>query len=738
MELQQRRQQTKPSAEAAAPAAHSASPEALPPSALGSSGSLVDELLAAAGGPAAAGRPRPKPLPHQAQLEASYGRSFGDVQAYYGDPALQAGLAALGAQAAARGDEVVFATASPSPQLVAHELGHLVQQSPASGPASSGVDLEQDAAQAAGRASVGQPAQVQGSAAPSLQKAPLTGDPREIAAQADAAGNTTVFGASHQPVSIDQAHGYQAQNAPVGGMSTAQSVQIRRDASNPLKARSRPPVLALYGQVPAEQGGTAITAIDGTVQAPRVTETADPQAIYINNQPTSDDVIQQGIGDCYFMSAVIAMASRDPGRVKNQVVPDGAGGANVTLFRWVKDADYDLFEMVKSALNVNIPNPYYHYEPVVVNASRSLIHWVDAAGADYGLRSAGFRVAPTPKEESSWWAAIQGSTLEVHREDTYDLALWVALLEKAFARFSEEHGQYGGASAGGQGGAGTTTSGYSNIDGGWSHQAFAVLYGRQAEGFDQDQTAYTPGANPLVTNWPALQKLMLLQGVGDQARPGDQTAPLITVTSMVFQVAQRLVAQIAHVRGDAALRDELDAATWTDLDDLDAKTQTYVSTQLEADMTAMGEAAKKVAALDASKHAALFDATKPRPIRALMELVTTLTNAGTDNSTGQRWIYGNHVYGVLSTDFVSVFGTPVSLSAVAPLIPPEQMPMFLAMIDPAASTIKLRNPHHGNEPNPENNGPADRKDDGVFTLSMEQFFTVFTSVEGGVVPRTGA
>lgn len=77
----------------------------------------------------------PREVPHRRRMEAAFGTDFGDVAAHVGDGPARAGLAAMSAEAAARGDRVAFRDASPSPETVAHELAHVVQQRPAEGPA---------------------------------------------------------------------------------------------------------------------------------------------------------------------------------------------------------------------------------------------------------------------------------------------------------------------------------------------------------------------------------------------------------------------------------------------------------------------------------------------------------------------------------------------------------------------------------------------------------------------------
>lgn len=94
----------------------------------------------------------PQELPYRVEMEQSFGRPLGHVQAYTG---ADRELAPHGAQALATGNVVAFADARPSPALVAHEVTHAVQNeqagtaaSMASGvvaPRDSGAEAEADA-----------------------------------------------------------------------------------------------------------------------------------------------------------------------------------------------------------------------------------------------------------------------------------------------------------------------------------------------------------------------------------------------------------------------------------------------------------------------------------------------------------------------------------------------------------------------------------------------------------------
>jgi len=67
------------------------------------------------------------PIPHKAEMESAFGTSFDGVKATSGAASAKANEA-LGAKAFTAGDTVAFGSPSPSKELVAHELTHVVQQ----------------------------------------------------------------------------------------------------------------------------------------------------------------------------------------------------------------------------------------------------------------------------------------------------------------------------------------------------------------------------------------------------------------------------------------------------------------------------------------------------------------------------------------------------------------------------------------------------------------------------------
>ncbi len=96
---------------------------------------------------------QPSPLPHRERMEQAFGRSFADVVAFRDDQA-SAALAAGGARAVALDHRVAFRDPDPAPELVAHELAHVVQHDAAGDPGDQ-AGRETEAAQVAGPAAAG-------------------------------------------------------------------------------------------------------------------------------------------------------------------------------------------------------------------------------------------------------------------------------------------------------------------------------------------------------------------------------------------------------------------------------------------------------------------------------------------------------------------------------------------------------------------------------------------------------
>jgi hypothetical protein len=125
----------------------------------------------------------------------------------------------------------------------------------------------------------------------------------------------------------------------------------------------------------------------------------------------------------------------------------------------------------------------------------------------------------------------------------------------------------------------------------------------------------------------------------------------------------------------------------------------------------------------------------------MMDLVLNVRNLGTDNSVGQRNVYAAHAYNVIGVHFVNTAGEAVALQSV----PSASRPAMFPQVDCDVSTIRLRNPHHGNEPDrtgenhptrPGDGTPSGAASDGIFTMSVNEFFRNFNTLDSGVFPTT--
>ncbi len=573
----------------------------------------------------------------------------------------------------------------------------------------------------------------------------ITGNPTDIApvVTTNLDGTQTVDerGTTHTAPTLADASNHTAAPAAADG-ATSSFVDIIRDASSPIESMDAPETAALYREAGSAQTGfSPVSGFHGTMAAPAIEEVANND-LFIEGEPSPGDVEQSGIGDCYFMALMISMAARDPGKIEQIMTPDGSGGATVLMW-----------QRVETPAATPGGAPTVSYQQVAVQVSNQLAYDRSRASAlgtataderrgnghgGFVVRGAQLRAAPTPLEKA-WWAELNADTLEVHRRDVYQIARWAPLLEKAFARQSEVSGQYGGAN---RADANTSTGnvGYEIIDGGLAFDAMFVFYGPDADpagpnagNAHETNTNWTPGSNVVLTNQAAMNDLILLQGRGDHQQPGDTTAPVLTAGTTTSAYMPRLTAAIAAAQADPDWAN-LAATTQNDCLAVSTAIATWTSatgTARATAQTAVGNAC--VTAADPTTNADLHDAARSAPLVAMLELLADVRNEGTDNSSGQRNIYGNHEYSVVNVSFKDSAGAEVPLSST-PIA--NRAPLF-ATVDALGSIVTLRNPHHTNEPDIHNSGtPADGTDDGVFTMNLDQFFRNFTTVDAALFPVT--
>ena len=810
-----------------------------------------------------------------AQAGSLLGVNLGDVRVHTGSEAASA-ADGLSANAFTHGSNIYFGAGSYQPgtaggdRLIAHELVHVAQQKSAgaahtqlkstevSGP-SDAAEVEADRGAAAILS--GMPFQATATPAPIAREArheDLSGNPGE---KLDAAGKALT---EHKDPTIANAIGHGGARPAAGQEARAAGVKVVAGDKNRLHFNTPvcPVPRAIYEEGAAGTPGFQdVTGFNGTVNQPIIEEEAD-KSLYINGQPSPNDVQQGGIGDCYFESALMSLAQRDPGKIKSMMAPDGKGGATVTLWRR-QNHDKSLWEHLTGG-------PQYDYIAVDVHVSSELCFWKGG-----GVRGNQLFAGQQPTSQE-WWAAVNAGKLEVHRKDEFQMARWAPLMEKAFARFAQTHGQYGGARGGKA--AAPTGSGYDVIEGGLPMHVLSFIYGAEADSKAADvkhgtinwQPGASQGVGLLNANSQVIDQLILLAGRGDSPGPADKDAPNLTAVAFEGDMVNRLGPAVVAAIADpdfAKLDPERQAAitavstawnTWNVLPPdtpgpppVTAKATAYTAigtacgnavfdgainhgaldavvkanpktvqfdneknevpaaddpkligfgTALAANRSPMmkvevighsstsgsdkfnldlsqkraDEVAAKiksggvvepphqvvatgvgekdagpgdewrradiaVSAVNATNQ--LHDPARSPAIKGATDLMLDLRNMGTDKSPGQRNVYGNHAYSVAGVAFVSTTGVMVPLQSV----PATSRQTLYPLVDTAVSTVKLRNPHHGNEPDRRGNNRADRPEDGspsgitsdgIFTMSLEQFFRNFSGVESGVFRKS--
>ena len=78
------------------------------------------------------------------------------------------------------------------------------------------------------------------------------------------------------------------------------------------------------------------------------------QPVIGSGGPSPSDVFQGGVGDCYFLASLIAVAQRDPSFLQKHFKDNGNGTATVTLYQNGKPVDVTVTDTVPISTNPNV------------------------------------------------------------------------------------------------------------------------------------------------------------------------------------------------------------------------------------------------------------------------------------------------------------------------------------------------------------------------------------------------
>lgn len=535
-------------------------------------------------------------------------------------------------------------------------------------------------------------------------------------------------------------------DTPIVGDSVAEEDLFERQEANS------------SSQAQADSGFHSVDELVGTTAAPVADMEAD-NSLFIEPGPKADDVQQGGIGDCWDMATFISIVNSDPNKIRSIMEPDGDGGATVTFQRRVQTAPGYLDQLMGN------DGVKFEAEQVAVSKDLAFNRSGDSTpGADplaarttvdhkpYGhqLHGAKLRAGQKP-EQSKWFCVVNGTKLEVHRLDVYQMARWAPLLEKAAARFSEQHGQYGhGGQVANEMEKATPGQGYQNIDGGFPGYTMTMFYGKDAQygqGTGVSGTTWNPAnarsAALLRANQAAFDRLLSAAAQGPNDSDGDGRASIATARGLsVDSYIPRLVAAIPAAQADpdytanvtqdsrnrvAAVLAAANAYTAATPDPTPAVTPPPAGSKT-ATRNALIAAVRTAVA--PATNATLVDSARSEPIKAMLDQLLIVSNWGTDNGGGTRSIYGSHEYSILGVNIVEEGDTPIQS------LPAAMRPMFYDKVDTAASTVRIMNPHHKNVPDA--TGAQAGNDTGVFEVNLERFFRLYGAVVSADVAATPA
>lgn len=516
---------------------------------------------------------------------------------------------------------------------------------------------------------------------------------------------------THAPVGIDGAF-----NAPGTPISMCREdndrVKVLHGPTNKLRSEGVPAESELFerstlfgnlwGTFGTDPSFRQIQGIDGSPQLPgQVQNQAVPGSLYVNGAPSIDDIHQGDLADCYFLASIASVVQGDPGQIQEAVTPAGDNGATVRLYR------FDGTNALPVSLSVTGDLRVEDYGEGITG------------GTPLG---AGMRAARRPKY-TEYWCEIEGTNLTIYADRYYESARWAPLLEKGYAQFAGQYGQYGGFRAEEKAAPGTDgapDSDYGYLQGGIAQHTYQLLYGPDALNVGELSWSYTPGANNVTANLGVIQNLLWSQGVGVPAGQEMHMTVGASRDGMVERLDQLAVSLLAR----------------TDIDThADLKTDvTLLRTQIGAWRTA-DEAGKATALTDVSntasdiadrtEHPELYDTASPQEYRSFGENVNVVALISTDHSTGQRHTYAWHSYTVLGSSFKKADGSDLALTQ-------DNVATEVANIDAFQSSVRLRNPHGGNEPNLQ---AQDGRDDGEFTMTLDSFLRSFEFQQFGVVRK---
>ena len=521
--------------------------------------------------------------------------------------------------------------------------------------------------------------------------------------------------------------GDELQDVTVGRM------KVRIVASDAAKLRVEPGVVPPADHIfTRAEGGTDVERAQGTVEAPNTISRIVEDCLFIGGAPQSTDIRQGSIGDCYFMAVLLGIVNGDPGKLTS-MMSSRLGEVTSSFFRYNKAQDT--------------------WIPQLITNPNSL-----QTQANGHLHGASFRIAPAPRE-SFWYAKIEDKTLKVYCEDRFECALWAPLLEKAYADFAQQFGQYGTEPpvAG--------TNGYAVIGGGESQHCYKMFYGSTVTDAGTTTVLFDPSValGVVMQNKDALTQLVKFCEAMRERGPMGGPQRFLQARVSPFGAAQRCKSLIQrvldHVEANSmhwysAITDPLGATEDAAHDAVSRKSgervladalrplltavRSFLGDHSTANSDAVASAARLV--VNPPAHPVMWAPTAEPIYVELRENLGILANIGSGGWPGRRTLIASHAYNVHDVAFVDLIGQPMVITS-------GNVGTIGAHIDAKRSTVTMENPYARGEWDERGTGAPDGANQGRFDVTLDQFLrntdmlrraTVAHKPEGGDFPEAAA
>ena len=452
--------------------------------------------------------------------------------------------------------------------------------------------------------------------------------------------------------------------------------------------------------------GASYSKASGTLKDPNVYPELVPDCLFIGGTTHEADVIQNDIGDCYFLAALLGIIHSDPSFIPKMM----------------------------SVHNGVVRTNFYHLEGEDKDA-----HWVQkpletqyGVMGTYGTHGSHYRIAYDPSQ-AAWSANVETNTLKVKRRDLYQAALWVNCIENAFSYHARLYGQYGDGSQKAEDVA--KRDGENVIDGGHAGKCLHMFFGEDVPSSPVSSIrGHSRELSILENAKPLVEEFMKFSMTQDGSKTED-THICIAAFKNDIGPRGRFYASALINEIEAALEEDLDAVKKSDLEaarevllDIDYLVAKYLGQQGVDGREGLKSGSERE--ICNSLH------------ECQMKLVsnTTFTDAGFSDYTSLRsvlgtiiedkysdiFIYQKHAYNVAHVDFRDKDGNPVQVADSTTF---DELAM---LIDVDKSTVVLENPHGQTKAvRPGEN--RTRTAEGKFEATLREALastTQFTSVVG--------